>query len=399
MEKPINAGYAMIEHMLMAGKTFVLGENSAETNPYVTWEEIESNSYQEGHYFTTKEAARADLVHRAISSLSEHEQQVLSLSIVNEDTKRKIIDDYREELFFGDTEACLYDAARYLMLSDTQVENLLNDQQFLSAARRIYNNMDHSYENEALSETLKDLVVEHFTYALPKEFFAVLKISPEEMTILQDALSMPMDALEQKYGAIDPGENILQFIQTIETPLGKATMCINILPQEHKEDINRIEIELYDDKNRMTEKLLTNVQKFEQLFSVTDSQGITWTVDLHADERMRRINQTFLFHSDTDDKGYEPYIGKPCIIDRMLTKDEADILISGPMWKARFEDGTILDVFDHELVLPLKQRWNLIDHPEQIKPIEPLATRILSAEHNVSQDTKNQTLANNEIEK
>ena len=393
MKKPANSGYELIETIHIAGNTFVLGEKLTAPEPYVTWKGSGQDSYHDGHYFTTKEEAQINLLRRAIEVLPEAEQHTIAKAIVGKDLRRDIIDGYREELFLGDTEVCLFGAARFLKIPDDQLDDLLKNQQFLSAARRLYDNLDHSYENEAYSDTLTTLITEQFSYVLPNEFSAVLKISPEEWCILQDALTLPINELAEKYGAVNPGEYILQFTQRIEAIYESATMTINILPKEHEAAENRVELVLADEKRNTTEKSLTAVKNIEQIFSITDADGVQWNVDLHADERLRRVGKTFQFHSDTDDSRYQPYVGKTCAIDRMLTKEEADILISGPMWKARFEDGTVLDVFDNELLLPLNRKWDLIHHPEQVKPIASLSDRILNAqqaEQQIARQTSHQ---------
>lgn len=160
-------------------------------------------------------------------------------------------------------------------------------------------------------------------------------------------------------------------------------MNISVFPKENAESKPRVEISLVNSKHHTTETTLINVESFERIYDITDENGIPWSVDLHADERMRRIGREFQFHSDTDEEPYQSYIGKRCTIERMLTKEEADILASILMWKARFEDGTVLDVFDNELILPLERKWDLINHPDRInpKPIEPLTNRIQNAQH------------------
>lgn len=398
MKKSMNSGYELIETIHIAGSTFVLGENLTAPEPYVTWKGSGQDSYHDGHYFTTKEDARTDLLRRAIEVLPEAEQHIIAKAIVDEDLRRDIIDDYRDDLFLGDTESCLWGAARFLKIPDNQLDGLLKNQQFLSTARRLYDNLDHSYENEAYSDALTTLITDQFSYVLPNEFSAVLKISPEEWSILQDALALPINELSEKYGAVNPGEYILQFTQRIEAIHESATMTINILPKEHEAAENKIELILADEKHNTTEKILTSVDSIDQVFSITDENGVQWNVDLHADERLRRIGQIFQFHSDTDDYRYQPYVGKTCIIDRMLTKEEADILISGPMWKARFEDGTVLNVFDYELLLPLDRKWDLIHYPEQVKPIVSLSERILNAQR-AEQQSAMQTPHKSNIEK
>ena len=222
-----------------------------------------------------------------------------------------------------------------------------------------------------------------------KEHTATLKISPEEMEIINDILSMPGDKIHETYGPFTPASGCLSFQQPITYDSKNKYLCISIIPKGREGESNRIHIDLYTPGTPTPiRKTLTSVQSLEQIYSITDPSGHTWQLDLHADERLRRIGREFTFTTDSPD--FPNHEGKTCTIQRMLNKDENTMLETNLMWKARFADGTTLDVFDSELSLPQSIQQDLKSNPEQIKPIpiKPLREKINQAQQQTLNPTQ-----------
>lgn len=379
MEKKVNADYTITDHISVGDETYVIGHNPDHPLvPYVTWAANEDLTYFAfGHYLQTRDEALLDLMKRATARM-EIEGEPIAPMLLSQDDREKLHTEFSKENALADIESCLYDAFDHLDIDSDKVPELMSNPDFQSNALHRYYNIDHSYENEALSEVLENLIEVHFQEMLPKEFSAMLKISPEEMEIQNDVLHLTADEITEKYGAYDPGEGMLEFHQEISSPHGNADMFICIMPKETDNGTNSIHLWLTLPDGTDIEKDLRDVSTLEQIFSITDPNGRTWSVDLHADERMRRIGRSFIFQTDSDDIAYVQHNGKTCSIEQMLTNDEADGLCVGPMWKVRFEDGCILDVWDSELILPVERKYDLSVNPNQVKPNQSLADNLFA---------------------
>ncbi len=386
----INQGYTITDSISIAGQTYVMGHNPNAPDPYVTWLAREDGGYTFGHYLATEESARKDLFKRALEVLPEHESQAIVLDNLSDEDRAAIEEDGRMEIRLGDIEACLLDGD--LGFDEAQVSTIMADESFITKALHRYHNIDHSNENEALAESLADLIKEKFPHYMPQEATTTLKISPEEMSILNDVLSLTEKELCAKYGELDPGEGLLIFFKDVESPTKTAHLRLEIEPRVNQDDENLIHLYVSTGRHlQMDEAKRTyhNVASLEQVFSIQDKNGFTWNLDIHADERLRRIGKEFTFTTDSDSPEYTSRIGEFCIVERLLTKEENETTLSGGlMWKARFEDGTVLDVWDHELKLPRTIQFDLDINPEQKKPIQPqpLDNLLTSAQQRVAQN-------------
>jgi len=59
-----NAGYMIIQSMMVGNAEFVLGYREGAMTPYVTWECKDGNNYFWGHYFMERHQAVRDLLER-----------------------------------------------------------------------------------------------------------------------------------------------------------------------------------------------------------------------------------------------------------------------------------------------------------------------------------------------
>lgn len=137
----MNAGFAIRQEITydnLDGETcaVVLGEKETSYGmSYVTWQRDSAGGYNHGHYFEDKEAAKLDFFRRGLEESSV-------------DLRGK----YMEEDALMDI-----DAALAYEFSEKQVDKLLENGVFKERALHAYYNVDHSYENDALRETLEDL--------------------------------------------------------------------------------------------------------------------------------------------------------------------------------------------------------------------------------------------------
>lgn len=165
MEQITNAGYIIKDQVTIKGETYVLGHNPNPNTPapYVTWSaNLNENYFVFGHYFGNEEAARRDLFKRAFEHLPEHETDQLADDIMSDTHKEAIIREAREGDHLANIESCLWDAADNLKLAPETVQTLMGDLKFRETALSAYDHQNHSYENEALTESLEQLIKEQF---------------------------------------------------------------------------------------------------------------------------------------------------------------------------------------------------------------------------------------------
>lgn len=158
----MNAGYIIQERISIPHGTFVLGHNPNAPAPYVTWEQMTRGYYHHGNYFTDEVDARLNMLQRAIECLPREQLDRLALSILSEAARADLSRQEREENAWADIENCFYPAAEYLNLPTSTIQRLLNDPEVRCEAFRVYWNQDHSYENEALQESLELMLKDRF---------------------------------------------------------------------------------------------------------------------------------------------------------------------------------------------------------------------------------------------
>lgn len=181
MDKKFNANYELIDSISIAGNTYVLGENPKAPSPYATWSKDPNGGYSFGHYFTDLAAARADLFKRGMSHLPEESYDQLFRDNLPDHIREEIVREERESGFFADIENCLYDAVEHLGGESADVEELMKNEDFRGLALHTYFKQDHSYENEALSDSLETLVRDKFMHVLAFEQTTALNTSPERL--------------------------------------------------------------------------------------------------------------------------------------------------------------------------------------------------------------------------
>lgn len=74
MEQRINIGYRITDSIHIGETEFVIGSHETMPDRFVTWACKNGNDYFWGHYFTTREDAERDLVHRARERLRTLEE-------------------------------------------------------------------------------------------------------------------------------------------------------------------------------------------------------------------------------------------------------------------------------------------------------------------------------------
>lgn len=168
MEYRKNAGYTIQEEISLLGTTYVLGCSPTSPAKFVTWEQVETGTtyYYQGHYFNDEYAARQDLLQRAISGMRQEHADQLALAVLSEEGLSDLLRQDREANAWEDIENCFYPAAESLGMSDRAARTLLSDPQFKSFALNVFWKQDHSYENEALQESLEILIRDKFPESL-----------------------------------------------------------------------------------------------------------------------------------------------------------------------------------------------------------------------------------------
>ena len=170
MNKPVNAGYTIEEQMTIKGNTYVMGHNPKAPAPYVTWAYVPDRDYYTfGHYFSSEADARSSMIRRAMEHLPEKEHNEIVRGIMGDDLKSEIMEEGRMENRLGDIDSCLRDALGRLGVDEDRAETIMADDDFIRFALHRYHGIDHSAENEALSDSLEDLLQERFPQYLAEE--------------------------------------------------------------------------------------------------------------------------------------------------------------------------------------------------------------------------------------
>lgn len=75
MEERKNAGYTIVQSLMIGNTEFVIGHHPTAPAPYVTWECMNGDNYFWGHYCNDRMAADRDLLNRANVELERLEQR------------------------------------------------------------------------------------------------------------------------------------------------------------------------------------------------------------------------------------------------------------------------------------------------------------------------------------
>ena len=132
-----NAGFRIVDKVqLSSGFGVVLGEKKSAFGQmeYVTWLQ-NARGFDRGHYYTNKNEAKLDFVKRVASELNVDLGEA-----------------FRNEWAVGDIESALLE-----FLRDKECNELMKNGDFMARAKHIYWNVDHSYENEGLRESMENL--------------------------------------------------------------------------------------------------------------------------------------------------------------------------------------------------------------------------------------------------
>lgn len=165
MEQIVNAGYTIKEQVTIHGNTYVMGHNPNPNTPapYVTWAaNLNENYFVYGHYFADEASARANLLKRAMEHMPEQEYNSFVKSALTDELRSELSSEARRDVALADIEACLEGALENLDLDPDLTQKLLADERFVEFAMHKYYNVDHSFENEALTDTLESLVEDMF---------------------------------------------------------------------------------------------------------------------------------------------------------------------------------------------------------------------------------------------
>lgn len=144
-------GHYKIESKIITwtGFNVVLGvyEQAMNGYQYVTWTE-NSRGYDRGHYFANKQDAIIDMFERGVDTLG-----------VNLHEK------YRDDLAIEDITVGLRE-----FLSEDEIEHIVQNQDFMSAAYHRYWKIDFSIINEGIVDMLEELYNEFESPSLSEEY-------------------------------------------------------------------------------------------------------------------------------------------------------------------------------------------------------------------------------------
>lgn len=175
-------------------------------------------------------------------------------------------------------------------------------------------------------------------------FHATLKLPPEQLAVFNDVVTMNANQLYEKYGPF--GDD---FDFTVDFSDGLYAYIKLHLPAE---DSFKDQVSMYLCCNGVPVggyQTYDDLNTFEGTFQLKHKDGQTFTLDIMQDEQQRRIGNTFIFYANTTDPEITQYNGKRCTILSQIGKEDNDVLCSGILYKAYFEDGGTVHVFDAEL--------------------------------------------------
>jgi len=361
-----NAGYQILNRIELGDNHFVVGHNPKAPEPYATWQYFANKDYYyNGHYFTDKETAVIDMFKRAGETL-ELKDHSLALSLLTYKDQVQLRDQgIREDILFG-LENVL-DGLDLPADQDYDIDALIQDPAFMEKATHYYQNIDHTYENEALADGLRNLLEE---FPQHRKMPALsdpppIKLSPEDVQFFNALLQHPTAELPGIYGPF--GDNI-----TFEFEPGHGIeISLEIRPTCEPGNIHRLSatepphinitvtdgngFKLYEDdipanKLNVDEKGNPDLTGFWNVPIGHSGQTVKLTIE--KDINLQRLDNTFVYRSNTEEDQYKKHDGELCKITRGLTPQECDLLCTGLMWVAEFPNGDLLHVFDYELEQP-----------------------------------------------
>lgn len=383
----VNAGYEIKDAVSISGKHYVMGQhqNPQAPAPFVTWETDDQQKYfYQGHYFTDQKDAQLDLLKRSSQAIDLGDQTIGKALLTQQD-RLDLQMEFRNANALEDIAAALADEINYLGLN-YDVDALMEDPSFIDQAMRMYDNQDHSYENEALRDALSPLLQEFPQHQITTEqLHAEVKIHPEANDLMKDLLTLSTAAVAEKYGMLgdnfefdfdfDNGScatlSLWPSYDDQNSMILSATKPHTIHVRLEDEEGHLIDTGEHDAAFRTPDE---NYGGIAGKYEVDSGDGTKLVLDLQVDETLRRTGNQFVYEAHAEDERYTQHDGEICTIKRALTPKECDILQVGFMWEAEFPNGDVLHVFDNELKCP--------EHSLTRKP--PLSEKISSAQMKTS---------------
>ena len=182
----------------------------------------------------------------------------------------------------------------------------------------------------------------------------VLKLPPEKVDMLNYCLTHNMNEIADQFGAIGDDPQVwFDFTPDIE-----AILTVLIL-----EGRSQLQLELMHKGEPYAEPMLMQRDTLDGSYTFTAHDGVTFTLTVEKDPEQQRVGRTFTFHTDDPSmkKTAQIFNGKTCtVLEQVDPKLHYEPLSIGEMmWRVRFSDGPILDVYDHELQ-PIPRKKDLI---------------------------------------
>lgn len=183
----VNAGYKITDYISVAGSNYAIGNNPKAPAPYAVWQcDKDLTNFIMGHYFTDKNAAIADMIQRSTYNLEREDGLPLALDFLTDYAREALDTQIRTERAIENIKAVLEDV---LCDYETELtsEDLLKDPEILDKLLQEYDDQDHSQENEALAQSISDVLDENPQY---------LKPAPSKVPLDQQILSASGKAAE-----------------------------------------------------------------------------------------------------------------------------------------------------------------------------------------------------------
>ena len=382
-----NAGYKIIHKVDVGEDHFVVGHNPKAPAPYVTWEFVEPKHYYcQGHYFVEEKDAIVDMFKRAGETL-ELGDSSLAREMLTKDDRTALWLEFHNEAALQDIRNALSEEIEFLD-EGYDFDALMADPDFVKQAMRLYDNLDHGYENEALRESLANLLDDFPQHKagfvvpgldlLEDEIRAEIKISPEEADFWKTLMHLSSAQIPEVFNC--PWGDNVEFMAKAEHGL---TVTLEIGPVVDPKDSNKLSetdppevtVKIFTEDHETVCEVKYSARELERKLTgdyqimIGSNNATCFTLSMEEDESLRRVGNQFVFRFDGQDQRYAKHNGETCTVQRMLTSEENDILINGLMWVAKFSDGDLLHVFDYELEqLPTPERKTPLN--EQVKAAE-----------------------------
>lgn len=172
----------------------------------------------------------------------------------------------------------------------------------------------------------------------------VLKLPPEKVDLLNYCLTHDMTDIADQYGAIGDDPQVwFDFTPDIE-----AILTVLIL-----EGRSQLQLELMQKGEPYAEPMLMQRDTLDGSYTINAKDGTVFTLSVEKDPEQQRKGNSFTFHTDATDlpKTAAYFNGKTCtVLEQVEPKLEYEPLAIGEMmWRVKFPDGEILNVYDDEL--------------------------------------------------